>query len=85
MSCGELTGDFKTNREGSLTKHVGFVYAYAKKGKNRKMNDEKGGDKQKKQDSQSTIKNKTHFSLFVFDCGFESALLILISLNQQET
>jgi len=23
MSCGELTGDLKTNREGGLTKHVG--------------------------------------------------------------
>jgi len=37
MSCGELTGDLKTNREGSLTKHVGFVYAYAKKAKHRKV------------------------------------------------
>jgi len=27
MSCGELTGHLKTNREGSLTKHVGFVHA----------------------------------------------------------
>jgi len=26
-----------------LTKHVGFVYAYAKKAKNRQINDEKGG------------------------------------------
>jgi len=49
MSCGELTGDLKINREKSLTKHVGFVYAYANKEKNRKINDEKGGDKQKKQ------------------------------------
>ena len=49
MSRGELTGDLKTNREGSLTKHVGFVYAYAKKAKNRKIIDEKDGDKQKKQ------------------------------------
>jgi len=49
MSCGELTGDLKINREGSLTKHVGFLYAYVKKAKNRKINDEKGGDKQKKQ------------------------------------
>jgi len=64
-----------------LTKHVGFVYAYAKKTKNRIINYEKGGDKQKKQESQSTIKNKTHFSLVVFDCHFEDALLILISLN----
>jgi len=23
MSCGELTGDLKTNREGGLTKHGG--------------------------------------------------------------
>jgi len=51
MSCGELTGDLKSNREESLTKHVGFVYAYAKKAKNRKINDEKDGDKQKKQES----------------------------------
>ena len=50
-SCGELTGDLKTNREISLTKHVGFVYAYAKKAKNININDEKGGDKQKKQES----------------------------------
>jgi len=51
MSCGELTGNLKTNREESLTKHVEFVYAYAKKAKKRKINDEKGGDKQKKQES----------------------------------
>jgi len=49
MSCGELTGDLKTNSEESLTKHVRFVYAHAKKAKNRKINDEKGDDKQKKQ------------------------------------
>jgi len=41
----------KTYREEILTKHVGFVYAYAKKAQNRKNNDEKGGDKQKKQDA----------------------------------
>jgi len=34
-----------------LTKHVGFVYAWVKKPKNRKINDKKGGGKQKKQDS----------------------------------
>ena len=51
MLYGEVTGDLKTNREGSRTKHVGFVYVYAKKAKNRKINDEKGGDKQKKQES----------------------------------
>jgi len=51
MSCGELTGDLKTNRVGSLTKHVGFVYVYAKKAKNKKIHDEIGGDKQKKQES----------------------------------
>jgi len=83
MSCVELTGELKTNREGSLTKHVGFVYAYAKKEKNRNINDEKGGDKQKKQESQSTINNKTHSSLLVFDCGFEDDLLIF--LNKHET
>jgi len=42
---------FKTNREENLTKYVGFVYAYVKKAKNRKINDKKGGEKQKKQDS----------------------------------
>jgi len=41
----------KTNREENLTKYVGFVYAYVKKAKNRKINDEKGGEKQRKQDS----------------------------------
>jgi len=57
ISCGELTGDLKTDREESLTKHVGFVYAYAKKAKNRKINDEKGGE-QKKQESYSTTKTR---------------------------
>jgi len=46
MSCGELTGNQKNNGKGSLTKYVRFVYAYAKKAKNRKTNNEKGGDKQ---------------------------------------
>jgi len=85
ISCGELTGDLKTDREESLTKHVGFVYAYAKKVQNRKINDEKGGDKQEKQESYSTIKEKTNFVLLVFDCDFEDALLILIYLNKHET
>jgi len=40
----------KTNREENSTKHVGFVYAYVKKAKNRKIYAEKGGDKQKNQD-----------------------------------
>jgi len=48
MSCGELTEDLKTEREESLKEHVGFVYAYVKKAKHRKINDEKGGDKQEK-------------------------------------
>jgi len=73
MSHADLTGGLKTNREERLTKHVGFVYANAQKAKNKKINDEKCGE--------STIKNKTYFSLFVFDCDFEDALLILISLN----
>jgi len=47
MPCGELTGNLKTDSEESLMQHVGFVYAYAKKAKNRKIDDEKGGDKQK--------------------------------------
>jgi len=51
MSCGELTGDLKTNKVENLAKHVGFVYACAKKAKNRKINDEEGGDRQKKQES----------------------------------
>jgi len=41
----------KTSREGNLTNHVGFVYAYVKKAKYTKINDEKGGDKPKKQNS----------------------------------
>jgi len=85
MSCGELTGYLKTNREESLTKYVGFVYAYAKKAKTRKINDEEGGDKQEKQESYSTIKNKTYFSLLMFDCDFEDVLLTLVSLNKHET
>jgi len=44
-----------------------------------------GGDKQKKQESYSTIKNKTHFCLLASDCDFEDALLILIYLNKHET
>jgi len=51
MSHGELTGDLKTNMEENLMKHVGFVYGYAKKANNRKIKDEQGGDKQKKQES----------------------------------
>jgi len=51
MSCGELTGDLKTNSEGSLTKLAVFVNAYTKKAKNRKIDDEKGGGKRKKQES----------------------------------
>jgi len=31
------------------------------------------------------LKHKTHFSLLVFDCDFEGALSILISLNEHET
>jgi len=34
-----------------LTKHVGFVYAYVKKAKNRKIYNKKGSVKQIKQDS----------------------------------
>jgi len=37
MSCGELTGDIKTNREESLTNHVGFIYAYTEKAKIEKL------------------------------------------------
>jgi len=46
-----------------LTKYVGFVHAYVKKAKNKRINDKEGRGKQKKQDSYSTMKNKTHFSL----------------------
>jgi len=68
----------KTNRVENLTKHVGLVYTYVKKAKNIKINNKKGGDKQKKQDSYSITKNKTYFSLWVFDCDFQGALLIHI-------
>jgi len=74
----------KTNREENLTKHVGFVYAYVKKAKNRKINNKKGGDKQKKQDSCSTMKNKTHFSLWVFDCDLRCFINTYI-FNMRET
>jgi len=53
----------KTNREENLTKYVGFVYAYIKKARNRKISDEKGSDKQKKQDLYLAMKNKDHVSL----------------------
>jgi len=39
----------KTNRRENLSNHVGVVYAYIKKAKNTKINNEKGGDKQRKQ------------------------------------
>jgi len=84
MSCGELTGELKTDREESFTKHVGFVYAYAKKAKNRKINDEKVATSRKNK-NHTRQKTKTHFSLLVFDCDFEDVLLILISLNKHET
>jgi len=35
----------------------------------------------KKEDSQSTMKSMTHFSLWVFDCDLQNALLMLISLT----
>jgi len=73
--------EIKNQQGGKFDETCGFVYSYAKKAKNRKINDEKGGDKQKKQESYSTIKYKTHFSLLELDCNFEDALLILLSLN----
>jgi len=57
---------FKNRQGGKFDETCGFVCVYAKRAKNRKINDEKGGDKQKKQESYSTIKHKTHFSLLVF-------------------
>ena len=57
------------------------TYAYVKKAKNRKINDEKGCDKQNTARFPSTMKNKTHFSLWVFDCNFQDDLLILISIS----
>jgi len=44
-----------------MTKHVGFVYACVKKAKYRKINDEKGGDKQKKQDSSIDNEKQVQF------------------------
>jgi len=52
----------KNQQEENLTKQVGFIYPYVKKANNWKINDEKDGDKQKRQDSYSKMKNKTHFS-----------------------
>jgi len=62
MSCGELTGDLKTHREESLTKHVGFVYAYAKKAKieNLMMRKVATSRKSKNHNRQS---NKRHISV----------------------
>ena len=40
-----------------MTKHVGFVYAYVKKAKNRKISNKKGGDKQK---ARLIFDNETH-------------------------
>jgi len=51
MSCGELTGDLKTDREGKFDETCGVRICLCKQSKNRKINDEKGGDKQKKQES----------------------------------
>jgi len=62
MSCGELTGDLKPTGK-KIDETCGVRFCNAKKAKNRKIYDEKGGDKQNKQDSCSTMKNKTHFSL----------------------
>jgi len=39
----------------------------------------------KKQDSLSTMKNKTHFSFWVFHCDLQDALAIFISLDKHET
>jgi len=46
--------------------------------KNRKTNNEKVSDKQKKQDLKERMKNKTYFSVWVFDSDVQNALLFLI-------
>jgi len=38
----------------------------------------KSGDKQKKQDSYPTMKTKTHFSLWVFDCDQDAFLILFL-------
>jgi len=48
----------KNQQEETLTKHVGFVYPHIKKANNRKIKDEKDGDKQNRQDSYSTMKTR---------------------------
>jgi len=37
MSCGELTGDLRSNREGRLTKHVGLYMPMQRKQKIEKL------------------------------------------------
>jgi len=49
---GAVYRRLKANREDKLTKYAGcIIYVCKQSRKNRKSNDEKSGDKQKKQDS----------------------------------
>ena len=66
MSYGELAGDLKTNREESLTKHVGFVYAYAKKAKKEKLMIKKVGATSRKSKNHNRQSKTRHISLLVF-------------------
>jgi len=77
---------FKNRQGGKFDETCGvrIGLCICKESKNWKINNKKRGDKQKKQDSYSTMQNKTHFSLLVFDCDFEDALLILIALNKHK-
>jgi len=42
-------------------------------------------NKQRKQDPQSRIKNKTPFNFWVFNCDVQDALLFLIVTNKHDT
>ena len=72
----------KSKRKENLTKHVGFVREYAlpilckENKKIQKVMMRKVATSRKRM-----VKNKTHFSFWVFDCGLQDALLILISLT----
>jgi len=75
MSFGELTGDLKTNREESLTKHVGSYMPMQRNQKIEKLIWERWRQAEK---ARIIINNKKQ-DTFQFD--FEDALLILASLN----
>jgi len=72
------------NQQGRKFGETCWAHMYiCKESKKIKINNKKGGEKQKKQDSYSTMKNKTYFRLWAFDCDFQGALLIHIFKSAQ--